>query len=89
MPRVGAAALAVLFVHTGFHLGQNLNRWLMLTFLTVAVAGSLTGIVTAREHAVLAKGRASPRRAFVWLHILTFWPMPILLLLHVVTVYAY
>jgi nitrite reductase (NADH) large subunit len=86
---VGVAALAILFLHTGFHLGSNLNLWLMATFLTVATIGSLTGIVTAREHALLAKGNASPRRGFVWLHILTFWPMPVLLFLHVVTVYAY
>lgn len=86
---VGAAAFAVLFLHTGFHLGSNLNLWLMATFLCLAIVGSLTGIVTAREHALLAKGKSSPRRALVWLHILTFWPMPMLLLLHVVTVYAY
>jgi nitrite reductase (NADH) large subunit len=86
---VGAGALGVLFMHTGFHLGQNLNRWLMVTFLCVAGAGSATGIVTAREHAVLSKGKVSPRPAFVWLHILIFWPLPVLLLLHVVTVYAY
>lgn len=86
---VGSAALAILFLHTGFHLGNNLNRWLMVTFLAVAVIGSLTGIVTAREHSLLSKGRTSPRSAFVWLHILTFWPLPTLLLLHVVTVYAY
>ena len=55
---VGAAALGVLFMHTGLHLGNNLNRWLMLTFLGVAVAGSITGIVTAREHSLLAKGKA-------------------------------
>jgi nitrite reductase (NADH) large subunit len=86
---VGTAALAILFLHTGFHLGHNLNFWLMATFLAIAVAGSLTGVVTAREHALLSTGKASPRKAFVWLHIFTFWPMPVLLLLHVVTVYAY
>jgi nitrite reductase (NADH) large subunit len=86
---VGTAALAILFLHTGFHLGHNLNFWLMATFLAIAVAGSLTGVVTAREHVLLSNGKASPRKAFVWLHIVTFWPMPVLLLLHVVTVYAY
>jgi len=86
---VGTAALAILFMHTGFHLGNNLNFWLMATFLAIAVAGSLTGIVTAREHSLLSKGKASPRGAFVWLHIFTFWPMPVLLVLHIVTVYAY
>lgn len=86
---VGVAALAILFLHTGFHLGNNLNFWLMATFLTVAVAGSVTGIVTAREHTLLSNGKSSPRNALTWLHIVTFWPMPILLVLHVVTVYAY
>ena len=76
-------------LHTGFNLGNNLNRWLMVTFLTVAVVGSVTGIVTAREHAVLAGGKPSRRGAVTWLHILAFWPLPVLLLLHVVTVYAY
>lgn len=86
---IGLAALAVLFFHTGFNLGNNLNRWLMVTFLTVAVVGSVTGIVTAREHTALAAGRTSYRPLFTWLHILAFWPLPVLLLLHVVTVYAY
>jgi nitrite reductase (NADH) large subunit len=86
---VGALALIALFLHTGFHLGNNLNRWLMLTFLAVAVAGSITGIVTAREHKTLAQGRPSRRAAMTFLHILTFWPLPLLLMLHVVTVYAY
>ncbi|MGE0563445.1 MAG: FAD-dependent oxidoreductase [Pseudolabrys sp.] len=85
----GTAALAVLFMHTGFNLGNNLNRWLMVTFLAVAVIGSLTGLVTARDHVALANGGRSPRAAFVWLHILTFWPFPVLLMLHVITVYAY
>jgi nitrite reductase (NADH) large subunit len=86
---LGTAALAVLFMHTGFNLGNNLNRWLMVTFLAVAAAGSVTGIVASREHAVLARGRASPRRAVTWIHILAFWPLPLLLVLHVLTVYAY
>ncbi|HTS39114.1 MAG TPA: FAD-dependent oxidoreductase [Xanthobacteraceae bacterium] len=86
---IGSAALAVLFLHTGFSLGQNLNRWLMLTFLAVAAVGSITGIVTAREHALPATVKPSPRVPFIWLHILACWPLPVLLLLHVVTVYAY
>jgi nitrite reductase (NADH) large subunit len=86
---VGAGALAVLFLHTGFNLGSNLNRWLMASFLAVAVLGGVTGIVTGREHSALNRGRRSLRAATAWLHILAFWPLPLLLLLHVVTVYAY
>jgi nitrite reductase (NADH) large subunit len=76
-------------MHTGFNLGHNLNRWLMVTFLSLAVAGSIAGAVTAREHAALAKGKPSYRSATTWLHILALWPLPLLLILHVVTVYAY
>jgi nitrite reductase (NADH) large subunit len=61
----------------------------MLTFLAVAAAGSLTGFITAREHNVLAAGKPSRRNAATWLHILAFWPLPLLLMVHVVTVYAY
>lgn len=86
---LGAAALATLFLHTGFNLGANLNRWLMTTFLFVAVIGGVTGIVTAREHRLRATSVASPRHALIWLHILTFWPLPLLLFIHVVAVYAY
>lgn len=86
---IGVAALAALFFHTGFNLGNNLNRWLMVTFLAVAAVGSATGIVTAREHVALANGKPSRRALFTWLHIITFWPLPVLLVLHVVTVYAY
>ena len=86
---VGAAAIAVLFLHTGFNLGNNLNRWLMMTFLALVAAGSVAGILTAREHAVLARGGPSRRPAAIWPHILALWPLPLLLILHVVTVYAY
>jgi nitrite reductase (NADH) large subunit len=86
---IGTAALGVLFMHTGFRLGNNLNFWLMATFLAVAVIGSITGAVTAQEHRILSNSNVSPRSALVWLHILTFWPMPVLLMLHIVTVYAY
>jgi nitrite reductase (NADH) large subunit len=86
---IGAAALGALFLHTGFNLGNNLNRWLMVTFLAITMLGGATGFVTAREHARLARGGRSPRGALTLLHIFAFWPLPVLLLLHVVTVYAY
>jgi nitrite reductase (NADH) large subunit len=61
----------------------------MLTFLAVAVAGSATGLLVAREHLVSAGSARSRRALATWLHILAFWPLPLLLVLHVVTVYAY
>jgi nitrite reductase (NADH) large subunit len=86
---VGAAALAALFLHTGFNLGVNLNQWLMLTLLALVVLGALTGLVTAREDVLLSSGRTSLRAALTWLHILAFWPLPLLLFIHVVAAYAY
>ena len=86
---IGASALAILFLHTGFRLGSNLNLWLMSAFLAVVVAGGATGLVTATEHRLVPAG-IQPRRAlFAWMHVLAFWPLPLLLLLHILTVYAY
>jgi NADPH-dependent 2,4-dienoyl-CoA reductase/sulfur reductase-like enzyme/bacterioferritin-associated ferredoxin len=85
----GAATLAVLFIHTGFNLGNNLNQWLMVTFLLVAFSGSITGVITAREHKVLAAGKPSRRNPMTWIHIVALWPLPLLLGLHIMTVYAY
>lgn len=82
---VGALALAVLFIHSGFNLGANLNFWLMACFLTLSIAGAITGIFTALEH----KFGGAARRPLVWLHIIAFWPLPVLLLVHIVSSYAY
>tara|TARA_R110001592_G_scaffold79619_1_gene237926 strand:+ start:5586 stop:7658 length:2073 start_codon:yes stop_codon:yes gene_type:complete len=90
---VGALLIAGLFVHTGFHLGDNLNGWLMGAFLALSALGALAGIVTGVEHRLLngpLKGaKTAPRVLPTWAHILLLWPMPLLLAAHVATVYFY
>ncbi|PIW28113.1 MAG: hypothetical protein COW30_08240 [Rhodospirillales bacterium CG15_BIG_FIL_POST_REV_8_21_14_020_66_15] len=90
---VGALLVAGLFVHTGLHLGNNLNGWLMGTFLALTALGAAAGMVTAMEHRLLngpMKGaRTAPRSLPVWAHILLLWPIPLLLAAHVATVYFY
>lgn len=90
---VGGITLAVLFIHTGFRLGHNLNFWLMLTFLSLALMGAIAGGVTAIEHRLLNgplwSSDVQPRRVPVWLHIIAFWPLPLLLLFHILSVYYY
>jgi nitrite reductase (NADH) large subunit len=88
---LGALTLAVLFLHTGFRLGAHLNRWLMLSFLGLAVAGGLAGVAAALEHRLFdAAGRAAQARAVsFWLHLLAFWPLPLLIAAHILTVYFY
>lgn len=90
---LGAVALAALFVHTGFRLGENLNAILMATYLTILILGALTGLVIGGEHKLREKGVGSaknpPRSIPAWLHILAFWPLPILLTAHILSVYIY
>ena len=88
---LGVTALIALFAHTGFRLGSNLNMWLMLTFLGLGLAGALAGLATAYEHRVFqsAKAAARLRSAAFWMHIVAFWPFPLLLAVHILTVYFY
>ena len=88
---VGAATLLALFLHTGFRLGSNLNKWLMLSFLAVVFAGAAAGLATALEHRLSATaGDAARTRALsFWLHLLALWPLPLLLAAHVLSVYFY
>jgi nitrite reductase (NADH) large subunit len=90
---LGVSILAVLLLHTGLRLGANLNMWLMATMLAAAGIGGLAGIVTAIEHRLRRRAggatRTAPRTIPVWLHIIAVWPLPILLSIHVLTVYFY
>lgn len=84
--------VAVLFLHTGFNLGSNLNFALMLAFLATLALGATAGIVAALEHRLRPSPAGSarpPRHVPVWLHILGLWPLPVLLFAHVLTVYFY
>ncbi len=88
----GLFALLALFVHTGFHFGKNLNFWLMLTFVLTNVFGGMLGVICSLE---FAHGSKLARRARQWkrpmllLHIMTFWPLPILLTFHILSVYGF
>jgi nitrite reductase (NADH) large subunit len=44
---LGVLALVALFVHTGFRLGNNLNRVLVVTLLVSTITGALVGVMTA------------------------------------------
>ncbi|UQA57733.1 FAD-dependent oxidoreductase [Polyangium aurulentum] len=86
---IGALTLFGLVAHTGLHLGTQLNFWLAIDFLAVTVLGAVAGVVTAisgRWSAVTARDR---RLATSRLHLWLFFPMPVLVLLHVLQVYYY
>jgi nitrite reductase (NADH) large subunit len=90
---IGILALGGLFLHTGFRPGDNLNFWLFVSFSAVLIFGAIAGLATGGDHALRDRGlstaRKPARRGPLWVHILALWPLPVLLLIHVLTVYAY
>ncbi len=90
---IGVAAIAGFFAHTGFRLGANWNFLLGLAFLLTLFMGAFAGLATGGDHSLRAQGigtaRKPARRVPTWLHILAIWPLPVLILFHVLTIYAY
>ena len=86
---LGVGTLAVLLAHTGLHLGEHLNRFLMASFLAVALLGAASGGITALENRLGARTGAKARGLVTWLHILACWPLPVLLGFHIFSVYYF
>jgi nitrite reductase (NADH) large subunit len=84
-------ALCTLFIvfHTGFHLGENLNRLLMVTFLAVLVMGSIAGFVTGLSHTLRPSRAQRVQKTWNFLHVFVAWPLPILLIVLILTVYFF
>lgn len=88
----GLISLVVLYAHTGFHFGHNLNFWLMLVFIILNLLGAITGIVVALENTSnprVARFSQSIRPYMLWGHIILFWPLPVLVAFHILSVYTY
>ncbi len=88
---IGLALLCILllFFHTGFHTGENLNRLLMYNFLTALVAGAIAGGVLALSHRLKPGSVKRWRQRVNWVHLLVTWPLPILVAAHIITVYYF
>ncbi len=86
---VGVLCLVGAFVHTGFRLGYQLDRALILVFLGSTLLGGVAGGWS------LIASQLSPDRAQAlrgWLvrsHIYLLWPLPVLLAFHVLKVYFF
>ena len=79
-------SLAMLIAHTGFHRGSNLNFVLFATFLGASISGALVGVISGTEWLLPYRLR-SLRRPMTLMHILLLWPLPVLIVFHIVTVY--
>ncbi len=87
---IGAGTLIFLIAHTGFRFGNNLNWILMVSFLVLNLIGTLAGGITAL--AAKQRNSAVVHRWQNWLvqaHALLFWPLPILILFHIIAVYYF
>ncbi len=86
---LGAVALGVLFLHTGAHLGENLNRYLMINFLVISVVGALAGLSLQIATKTSASAVQVVKKSSFWAHIIIVWPLPALLIAHILSVYYF
>lgn len=86
---IGVISVGMIALHTGFHTGENLNRWLLMTFIAVLLLGSLAGLVTSMSHRLNPSTAQTVQKSWNLLHIVAAWPLPVLLMVHVLTVYYF
>lgn len=87
---LGLLTIAGLMAHTGFRFGANLNLCLMICFLTLNFAGGLTGLFAALETRSSGSVQRLLKRwrpRLTLLHILFFWPFPVLVAFHIAAAY--
>lgn len=86
---LGVLCISLLVMHTGLHLGHNLNRWLMIDFLALVVMGSLAGALLASSHKFSPANAMRFKRWSTWAHVIVSWPLPALLGAHILSVYYF
>lgn len=89
---LGTLTLVGFLVHTGLRLGHNFTLALAIVFLMLNLLGAFTGITAALEsHFAGVRGRQLRgwRPKLTQLHIWLFWPLPALVLFHIISVYYY
>jgi len=85
----GIVILGVLVAHTGFRMGVELNFWLMLSFVVLVIFGSLSSLLVAYQHKLDNPMSRKTKSLMLWGHILLLWPLPSLVIFHVIKTYWY
>ncbi|CAJ95739.1 putative NAD(FAD)-dependent dehydrogenase [Cupriavidus necator] len=86
---LGLGVLAGLYAHTGGRLGSQLNFLLMASFTGLILAGSMSGLMIAQGHRLPVALVRRWRDNSTWVHILLFWPVPVLLGFHILKTYYF
>jgi nitrite reductase (NADH) large subunit len=79
--------LAGLFFHTGASNYQGINAWLITCFWLAALAGILTTWLSLQESKRASMKIKRIKQGAITLHIISFWPLPVLLTFHILSVY--
>lgn len=86
----GLCCAALLFAHTGFRLGANLNAALMASYLAALAFGALAGIATNGAPQLRRMGMSAKLRSTLMrLHRAALYPLPALVAIHILIVYLY
>jgi nitrite reductase (NADH) large subunit len=85
---LGGVSLVALFAHTGFRLGYNMNRALVLVLLVSAGTGAIVGIASGGATGI-ASFRARAAEASRKVHDVAFWLLLPLLAFHILKTYYY
>lgn len=86
---LGTLVIALLVAHTGFRMGHGLNFLLMLSFMSLLLIGAISSLLIGLSHRLPAGKTVRLRRQSVFLHIMLFWPVPVLLAWHIFKTYWY
>jgi nitrite reductase (NADH) large subunit len=98
---IGALTMLVLALHTGLQLGQprQLSAVLMdgprmvtaltVDFVAVVLLGGFAGMITARSSRWNPVTALTQRRRWSFVHLAFCWPLPVLVILHIIQVYFY
>jgi len=89
----GIVLCTILIWHTGFRFGENISFLLMSSMVLGIISGSVSEIVNKKKHLIeLVSGFQSPvnlGRLLFWVHVLVLWPLPVLIIFHILSVYQY
>jgi nitrite reductase (NADH) large subunit len=89
---LAVVALVLLGFHSGFSTGNNLSFYLLMTFIAANVLGCLNGLACASESFKFGWWSdfcRKHRTAITYAHIVTIWPLPILLAFHIIQAYYF
>ena len=90
---LGICCVLLLFAHTGFRLGANLNAVLMSCYVAALLLGALAGLSIAAAHDLREMGIGTPGRplfrTLIMAHLAVLSLLPALLIAHVLVVYLY